>query len=376
MAAEKADVIIIGAGAIGCAIAYYLSKEGAKVIVVEQDSIGAHASGYAPGILNPQVAVPEYLETMLPLTTRSFQLHKELYQQLLEESGLDYYFRQSAILTLAFTQAEAQEIKNKVEVLQQQGFKTRWLNGDAVRLIDSRISPEVTGAAYSEDAGELDSYRYVLALAQAAEKYGAEIRNRRFTGLKRKGTKLTAVRLSSGDVACDCAVLAMGPWTGLATATLGVPIPVRPQKGQTLRVRASGPPFANILAWDTNYITTTRQDALIYHGATHEDAGFDEEPSTAGRDRLIDSLVTMVPSLIGAEVVLQTACLRPLAADGLPIIGEVPGWSGVYLATGHWPKGILLSPVTGRMVTELILRNSTLIPIEPFSVSRFNSFRS
>ena len=209
MAAEKADVIIIGAGAIGCAIAYYLSKEGAKVIVVEQDSIGAHASGYAPGILNPQAAVPEHMEIMLPLTTRSFQLHKELYQQLLEESGIDYYFRQSAILTLAFTQAEAQEIKSKVEILKQQGFKTSWLNGDDVRLIDARISPEVTGAAYSEDAGELDSYRYVLALAQAAEKYGAEIRNGRFTGLKRKGTRLTAVQLSSGDVACDCA---FWPW--------------------------------------------------------------------------------------------------------------------------------------------------------------------
>jgi len=73
---------------------------------------------------------------------------------------------------------------------------------------------------------------------------------------------------------------------------------------------------------------------------------------------------------------LQTACLRPLAADGLPIIGEVPGWNGVYLATGHWTKGILLSPVTGRMVTELISGSAASIPTEPFSVSRFNSFRS
>lgn len=376
MATEKADVVIIGAGAIGCAVAYFLSRAGVKVVIVEQDSIGDHASGHAPGILNPQVAIPEYVDIMLPLTAKSFQLHKELFPRLLEETGVNYYFRQSALLTLAFTQAEAQEMKSGVGMLQGQGFKTSWLDGDAVRSIENRISPQVIGAACNEDAGELDSYRYVLALAQAAEKYGVGIRNGRFTGLKREGTKLTGIQMVSGDIACDCAVLAMGPWTGQASSSLGLPIPIKPQKGQNLRVRASGPPFTTMLAWDTNYNTTTRHDELVYHGATHEDVGFDEEPTAKGRDELINSLVTMVPSLVEAEVVLQTACLRPLPADGLPIIGDVPGWDGVYLATGHWTKGILLSPVTGHIIAELILKSSTSIPVEPFSVARFNSFRS
>jgi glycine oxidase len=376
MKTETADVVIIGAGAIGCSIAYFLSKEKIKTIIVEQDSIGAHASGYAPGILNPQVATPEQLEVMLPLTRKSFAIHKELYAQLLAEIGNDYYFRQSALLTLAFTSEEAQETKNKVEMLQKRGLKIRWLDAAAVRSMDSRISLEITGAAYSEEAAELDSYRYVLTLAQAAEKYGAEIRNGRFTGLKRTGERLIAVQLASGDIACAGAVLAMGPWTGMASSSLGLPIPVGPQKGQTLRVRASGPPFTTIIAWGSNYNTTTRQDGLIYHGATHEDAGFDEAPSAAGRDRLIESLVTVVPSLVEAEIVLQTACLRPLAADGLPVIGEIPGWSGAYLATGHWTKGILLSPVTGQIISDLILRGAASVPIEPFSVARFSSFRA
>jgi glycine oxidase len=168
----------------------------------------------------------------------------------------------------------------------------------------------------------------------------------------------------------------MGPWTGLFSSSLGFPIPIRPQKGQTLRVRASGPHFTNVLAWGSNYSTTTRQDELVYHGATHEDAGFNEEPSVEGRDKLIDNLITLVPSMEEAELILQTACLRPLSADGLPIIGEAPGWNGVYLATGHWTKGILLSPVTGRIITELILKGATSIPIKPFSVTRFSSHRS
>ena len=374
---EKTNVIIIGAGAIGCATAYYLSKEGLKTLVVEQDSIGAHASGYAPGILSPLGVASESMEVMLPLTTKSFEMHKELAEQLLAETGIDYYFRQSPLLTLALTHAEAYGLKDTVDALQHQGFSSiRWLDGDTVRQIESRISIETIGAAYNEEAGELDSYRYVLALAQAAEKHGAEIQHGRFLGLKREGTGLTAVQLSSGEITCDCAVLAMGPWAGLASSSLGFSIPVRPQKGQTLRVRASGPPFTTMLAWDSYYNSTTRHDGLIYHGATHEDADFDEEPTAEGRDRLIHSLLTMVPSLAEAELVLQTACLRPLPADGLPIIGEVPGWNGVYLATGHWTKGILLSPVTGCILAELILDGTTSIPIEPLSITRFDSSKS
>ncbi len=372
---EKVDVTVIGAGAIGCAIAYSLSKEGLKTIVVEQDSIAAHASGYAPGILSPLVA-PESIEVMLPLSTKSFEIHKELAQQLPAETGIDYHFYQSPLLTLAFTDDEEHRIKEMVDALRRQGFGIRWLDGDAVRLIESRISAETIGAAYTEEAGEVDSYRYVLALAQAAEKYGAEVRHGRFCGLKRKGTKLTTVQLSSGEIDCDYVVLAMGPWTGLASSLVGYPIPVRPEKGQTLRVRASSPPFTTMLAWNGYYNTTTRHDGLVYHGATHEDAGFDEEPTVEGRDELIHSLTTMVPSLMEAEVVLQTACLRPLAADGLPVIGEVPGWKGVYLATGHWTRGIILSPVTARIVTELILGDTPSVPIEPFSIIRFNPSQS
>lgn len=371
METDRADVTIIGAGAIGTAIAYFLSKEKVKVIVVEQDSIGSHASGFAPGILYPLGLAPETVDIMLPLTWKSFQMHKTLSQELREEAGIDYHFQQLPRLTLAYTQAEADEVKLQVDSQRQQGFKTYWLDSDDVRTVESRVSPEIIGAAYSDDAGELDSYRFVLALAQAAERCGAEIRYGQFTGLKRKGTKVTAIKLSSGDIACERVILAMGPWTGLASSLLGFPIPVRPQKGQVLRVRASGPPFTSILNWTTNYITGTKHDGLIYIGATHEDAGFDEEPTEEGKDTLISNLITMVPSLAEAELVLQTACLRPLPADELPIIGEIPGWTGVYLATGHWKKGILLSLVTARIISDLIEKGFTSIPIEPFNPARF-----
>ncbi len=375
METTKADVVIIGAGAIGCAVAYFLGKEGVKTLVIERDSIGSHASGCAPGLLYPLGGVAaEFKEAMFPLTTLSFQMHKELYQQLPAEAGIDYHFRQSSLLRLALTDAEAQEFRDEAGALQKQGFAVCWLDGDDIRQIESRISLQVIGAACYQDMAEVDSYRYVLALAQAAETCGAEIRYGQFCGLKRGGTKLTAIQLSSGEIACDTAVLAMGPWTSSASSSLGIAIPVEPDKGQTLSIRAPGHAFNNLLGWGNYYTSTTRHDGLIHYGATHEEAGFDEQPTAEGRDILISSLIQIVPSLAEAQVVLQTACLRPMTADKLPIIGGVPAWEGVYLATGHWTKGILLSPVTARVIADLILKGDTSIPIAPFSAARFGSF--
>ncbi|MBA7473856.1 D-amino acid dehydrogenase [subsurface metagenome] len=141
-------------------------------------------------------------------------------------------------------------------------------------------------------------------------------------------------------------------------------------------MQVSGSPFPYTLYWANHYITQTRHDGLIYTGTTHEDVGFDDQPTETGRDSIINGLLAMMPSLVEAELVLQTACLRPLPADGLPLLGEVPGWGGVYLATGHWTKGILLSPVTARIITDLMVRGNTSIPLEPFAPDRFTSRES
>ncbi|RLC61293.1 MAG: hypothetical protein DRI01_08755 [Chloroflexi bacterium] len=373
MQKDVADVVIAGGGVIGCAIAYFLSKEGMKVVVVEQDSIGSHASGFAPGSLNPLRLPLETMDIMLPLSWRSFQMHKVLSQELKEETGIDYHFCPSARVILAFTETEAEELKLLADSQQKQGFEVYWLDRDAVLDMESRISSEVIGAVCSEDGAELESYQYVLALAQAAEKYGTEIRHGQIIGLKRNGTRVTAIQLPSGDIACERTILAMGPWTGLASSWLSFSVPVKPQKGQVLRMQVTGLPFPYTLYWANHYITQTRHDGLIYTGTTHEDVGFDDQPTEEGRDSIINGLLTMMPSLEKAELVLQTACLRPLPADGLPILGEVPDWSGVYLATGHWTKGILLSPITARIITDLILKGCTSIPIEPFTPARFTS---
>jgi len=247
------------------------------------------------------------------------------------------------------------------------------LDRDDVLNLESRVSPEVLGATYQEGA-DMESYRFALALVQAAEKKGTEVRSGEVIGLTRNGTKATALELSSRSIHGEHIILAMGPWAGMASSWLGVPVPVRPLRGHAQWVRMPGAPFVYGMSRSGNYllITTTR-DGLTYLGSTHEEAGFDDQPTDEGIDYILKGALTMVPSLMDVELVRRTACLRPLSADELPIIGKVPGWDNVYLATGHGAEGILLSAVTARIITDLIVKGNTSISIEPLAPGRFFS---
>ena len=205
-------------------------------------------------------------------------------------------------------------------------------------------------------------------------KKGAEIRSGQVVGLARNGARATAVRLSSLDISAEHIVLAMGPWAGTASSWLGIQVPVRPLRGQAQWVRMPGSPFVYGMSRSGNYLLiTTKRDGLTYLGSTHEEAGFDDRPTEEGIDYILRGVLTMVPSLLEVELVRRTACLRPLSADGLPIIGKVPGWDNVYLATGHGAQGILLSTVTARIITDLIVKGTTSISIESLAPGRFFS---
>ena len=176
--------------------------------------------------------------------------------------------------------------------------------------------------------------------------------------------------LGSGEVPCDRVVLTMGPWSGMASSWLDVPINVKPLKGQIIRLRAPGPPLECSIGWAGDY-ATTKPDGLVWAGTTEEDAGFDEGTTTDARDSIMASLVKMLPALAEAQLVQQTACLRPVSADGLLVLGPVPGWEGVYIATGGARSGISLGPAMGRIAADLVTNGSSDVPIDPFDPARF-----
>jgi glycine oxidase len=360
----------VGGGIVGMATAYYLAKGGVPSIVIERDAIGSHASGFAYGGLSPLggFGIPGPLAE---IAQDGMRLHRELAESLVEETGMDVDFRVRPSLALALNEADVQRLQAALPWQQRQpGYSARWLDAAEARRVEPRISEETIGAVLIDGTADVEPYRLVLALTRAAEEMGVTVRHGRVTGLRREGERVTGVILERGEVACSAVVLGLGPWSGDTSSWIGTPIEVRPLKGQILRLQAPGPPVACSVGWGHNY-ATTKTDGLLWAGTTEEEAGFDEESTLEARDEIGAALVKMLPAMADAQVVHQTACLRPLVSDGLLLLGRVPGLEHVYMATGAGRKGIVYGPPMGRAIADLILNGSTKISLEAFNPGRF-----
>ena len=272
---------------------------------------------------------------------------------------------------LAFSDDEVAEAKALLSWQQSQpGHDVRWVDSDGLAELDPRISPQAQGGTYVENTGDLEPYKLVTALAQAAERSGATIRHGSVDGIEATGGRVTAVTVGGDAFPCDAVVIANGPWSSEASKWLGFPVPVSALKGQILRMDAPGPPLECSITWGKHY-ATTKTDGLVWTGTTEEEAGFDESTTQEAREAITSSFLTMLPAMTEAKVVQQTACLRPVVPDHLPIVGAVPGVAGAFLATGAGRKGILLGPPMGNAVADLIVTGQTDVPIEDLSPTRF-----
>ena len=370
MNASSSEVVIVGGGIVGIATAYFLGLAGVRSTVVERDSVGSHASGFAYGGLSP-LAGAGIPGPVFPLAREGMRLHRELARTLPDETGVSTEYRMRPSLSLAFTEDEVREARKPLGWQQEQeGYQVEWVDAARAREIEPRVSDEVLGGVYVEGGAEVEPYKFILALTQAAEKLGATVRHGNVTGLKTDGGRVTAIVTDNTEIPCGSAVLALGPWGADASSWTGLDVPIRPLKGQILRLQAPGAPFDCSIGWAGNY-ANTKMDGLLWTGTTEEEAGFDESPTTAARDKIMASLLKMIPSLLDAKLVQHTACLRPLSVDGIPILGAVPGLEGVYVATGAGRKGILLGPGMGKAIADLIVRDAGDFPIEPFNPGRF-----
>src|SRR5262245_12861287 len=375
MTRTSADVVIVGGGIAGMTAAYYLTKSGVSSVVVERDAIGSHTSGFAYGGLSPLsgFGIPGPLAE---IAQDGMRLHGDLSQSLLEETGIDVDFRLRVSLALAFTEADVRRLQAALTWQQKQpGYAVRWLDVAEARRVEPRISDETLGATLIEGGGAVEPYRLVLALTRAAEALGATVRHGRVTGLRSESGRVTGVVLEREVLSCATAVLALGPWSAEASGWIGVPIHVRPLKGQILRLQAAGPPVECSVGWRHNY-ATTKTDGLLWAGTTEEEVGFDEESTLAARDEIGAALVTMLPAMADAQVAQQTACLRPVASDGLLVLGRVPGLDHVYVATGGARKGILYGPAMGHAIADLVLGRDTLTALDAFAPGRFAAARA
>ena len=379
--AESADVVVVGAGVIGCAIAYELGSRGAKVLLLEREAIGSGASTHATGSLS-MLGAEFSPGPSFALALQSYRMFPDLVSKLEQETGMDLLYQRRPQLRLALEEEEERLIQKGMP-WQGEHLSLSWIDGDEVRRIEPRLTPRVRGAVYEQESAQLDSYRFTLALAQAAERHGTELRLRQVAGLLRSNGRVTGVRLAAGDISCDTVVLAMGAWSAASADWLGVPVPVAPMKGERLLLRYEGEPLPVLLTSPRRGHMISRLDGFLSVGSTGGrdydrrelflGTEFDRQPTEAAKMELLQRAMDVFPDVEKAEVVHHLAGSRPLSGDRMPIIGPVPGVQGVLLATGHGTKGIHLAPITARIVADYALQGSSdaLDGLEAFSLARF-----
>ena len=371
MSSAARDVVVIGGGIIGCMTAYLLARSGATVTILEADSVGSHASGFAFGEMGALegAGIPDPL---LGFSVWSHQRHVSLAAELQEVSGVDPIFHLGARIKLALRPEEASDFKKSLEWQKDIGdFKARWLDAEDIVKAEPQANPNCVGGVYTENAGSVEPYRYTLAAAQAGEKLGVEMALRRARGLVRNGERCLAVQVDGGQIDAGAVVLAMGPWTGRASEWCGANLPVTPLKGQILRLQHASRQVKSSIYYRGSYVSS-KPDGLIWAGTTEEEAGFDEETTSEARDKIMHDLLAMAPALADAELVRQTACLRPLSADGMPIVGRVPGWENLYVGTGAGRKGILWSSGMTQGLADIVLGTNSEVPgLEALAPQRF-----
>jgi glycine oxidase len=354
-----ADVVVVGAGAIGAACAYELARAGARVTVLERGEPGGEASGASAGILTS--FAPRRGEALAALARLGRDLHDELAAALLEETGIDVELGRTGHLDLCMTEDQARRARGAAADPAHRGEALAFVSPDELRRLEPAVTPRALGALHAPRSSWVDNVKLVQALVRASERRGARLRpGVPVQALLRRGDRVTGVRTVAGEVVgADRVVLAAGAWSG---AIAGVPpeLAVRPVKGQILAF-ANRPPRVRHVVFRNDVYLVPRLSGECLVGATVEEGVADRAVTLDGLRWLLEQAAGIAPGLADAPFLRVWAGLRPASPDGVPVVGPWPGLEGLVVATGHHRSGILLAPVTGRLVREWTTEGRTTV---------------
>lgn len=364
------DVLVVGGGVIGCSIAYWLSKGGARVTLVERGPVGGEASWATAGIVSPPHA-PTTAPARVALERRSFEAYPALVAELLEATGQGVEWTRSGQLTVALDGEQASVLRETARWQREQGFEVEWLDSGAARVLEPGLATGVLGAVFAPAAASLRGHRLTATLAEAARGLGATIvESAPVVALLRDGDRATGVRTPGGDFQAGQVVLATGAWTGALAGLLQLAIPVHPVPGQMLAVTGVSTPLRHIIAGAGGYLVP-RADGMLAVGATVDEASFDARVTPRGLMWLAALLERLAPAYAAARVTATWAGLRPASGDGQPLLGRAPGYDNVWIAAGHFRSGILWAPVTAELMASSILAGVPAPELAPFDPARF-----
>ena len=375
---EQFDVAIIGGGVIGCSIAWRLGQAGLRVVVVERGDPGCESSGAAGGMLAPLVEAVR-MDDFYHLVLASRAIYPHFAAQLREASGIDVEYRTEGTLYLALTDDDERELDRRWEWQHSAGLNVKRLNAGTTLRIEPLINERLRWALLFPDDHQINNRQMMIALAHASRKAGAQLlTHTEVLQLKiesKAGQKqIKGIRTTSGQIKSNCVIVAAGSWSSLLSFENGHSLghfQVEPVRGQMVGLEMPLPAVRHVLYSRHAYLIP-RLNGLLIAGSTTEHTGYDKRVTAGGIASIIGHALEMMPCINGLAISETWAGLRPRSPDGLPILGEDPSVSGLIYATGHYRNGILLAPITAKIISELVLKGESTIKLAPFSVARFN----
>jgi glycine oxidase len=305
------------------------------------------------------------------LARESARLFEALSQELSERTGMDVGYRRTPLLRVAMDELEEHELRERRGWHDRAGIPVAWLDATSALEVEPGLNPRVRAALYYVDDHQVNALSLTRALVRAAVDLGVTLREGTpVDSLIVEGDRVAGVRVGGETVRADEVVIASGAWSSSWGTALRVSIPVRPVRGQMVAVETSGTSIRSIVFSRSGYLVS-KADGLTLVGATEEEAGFDARPTADGVAGLLELIPRLVPRLSSATFAGAWAGLRPGTPDRLPLIGRMPGWQGITLATGHFRNGILLAPATGLLISDLLRRERPRLSLQAFDPGRF-----
>jgi glycine oxidase len=376
------DAVIVGGGVIGCSIAWRLGQAGLRVIVVERGSIGGEASWAAGGILSP-LAEADDPDDFFHLCAASRALYPDFVGELREASGMDIEYRTDGTIYLALTNEDEEELENRWRWQHGIGLNVKRLKAACVHKIEPVISDRLRWALKFPDDHQIDNRRLIRALETACRRVGvAFLTHTEVISLSHDGKQVRGVFTPQNELKAKTVIVAAGAWSTLIGARRDEPelarsFSIDPIRGQMLAIEMADRPLNHIVYSRRAYLIP-RHSGYVIAGSTVEEAGYDARVTAGGIGSIIQRALEIAPPLADRVIVETWAGLRPKVnracfRDQWPVLGEDEVISGLIYATGHYRNGILLTPITARAISELVLRGESSQKIAPFSPLRFHA---
>jgi glycine oxidase len=362
------NIVIVGAGVVGCAVAYELASRGAAVRVIDERGIGLGATRASAGMLAPYTE--GHIPTLRTLGVHSLRLYDRFITRVRTDSGHTVEYERSGSLHVAVDDQETTLLCATAAELRDEGVAHTVLDPGHARAMEPHIRADLAGALHIHDHGYVSPAALTRALAEAAVRHGAVLSTARVLSLS--GGDVPQVVTATETIEADAVIVAAGSWSGFLTGDqdrhaapglspargrppgqppAGV---VKPIRGQLLQLRLNARPASRVV-WGSGCYLVPWSDGTVLVGATVEDVGFDERATAAGVRHLLAESARLMPVLQEAAFEEVRVGLRPMTDDELPVIGPSSTMRHVFYAAGHYRNGVLLAPLTAALMADLLL---------------------